>query len=146
MIALIQRTQSASVTIEGQLVAEIGIGLLALIGIEKGDSQSAAEKLLNKLLAYRVFPDEAGCMNLSLKDIRGGLLLVPNFTLAADTGRGLRPGFEHAEQPARARDIFDNLVSLARDCHPAVSEGVFGADMQVQLINDGPVTFWLQGR
>lgn len=144
MIALIQRCRSATVEIDNQGVAEIGAGLLALIGIEKGDTQSAADQLLQKLLAYRVFSDETGRMNLNLQQIRGGLLLVPNFTLAADTGRGLRPSFDQAEEPIRARALFERLVSIAQDSYPSVAAGVFGADMQVQLINDGPVTFWLQ--
>ncbi len=144
MIALIQRVSSASVTAEGRLVGEIGNGLLALIGIEREDDETRAKRLLEKLLAYRVFGDEVGRMNRSLADTGGGLLLVSQFTLAADTKKGSKPSFSPAAPPEMARTLFDYLVALARSAHPHVSTGEFGADMKVSLINDGPVTFWLE--
>ncbi|MEN3109941.1 D-aminoacyl-tRNA deacylase [Uliginosibacterium paludis] len=144
MIALIQRVSSASVTVEGKLVGEIGNGLLALIGIQREDDETRAKRLLEKLLAYRVFGDEVGRMNRSLADTGGGLLLVSQFTLAADTKKGSKPSFSPAAPPEMARTLFDYLVALARSAHPHVSTGEFGADMKVSLINDGPVTFWLE--
>jgi D-aminoacyl-tRNA deacylase len=125
-------------------VGEIGPGLLALIGVQRGDEAANARRLLDKLLAYRVFPDEAQRMNRSLSDTRGGLLLVSQFTLAADTKKGTRPSFTPAAPPEEARELFDHLTDLARSAHPMVEIGEFGADMQVSLINDGPVTFWLE--
>jgi D-tyrosyl-tRNA(Tyr) deacylase len=144
MIGLLQRVSSASVLVAGSPVAAIGRGLLVLIGIERGDDEASAERLLERLLGYRVFPDEAGKMNRSLVDVRGGLLLVPQFTLAADTGKGMRASFTPAATPADGERLFRFLVERARARHPAVGAGVFGADMQVSLVNDGPVTFWLE--
>jgi D-aminoacyl-tRNA deacylase len=144
MIALIQRVSAARVTVDGQLRGEIGAGLLALIGIERGDGQAELARLLERVLDYRVFADSAGRMNRSLRDTAGGLLLVPQFTLAADTASGNRPGFSTAAAPALAADLYAQLVNAARGAHPAVASGEFGAHMQVSLTNDGPVTFWLQ--
>jgi D-tyrosyl-tRNA(Tyr) deacylase len=144
MIALIQRVSSASVTVAGQQIGAIEGGLLALIGVQPSDTESTAERLLQRLIAYRVFPDAAGRMNCSLAESGGGLLLVPQFTLAADTRKGNRPGFSTAAPPERAAALFDHLCALARRHHPAVQTGRFGADMSVALVNEGPVTFWLQ--
>ncbi len=144
MIALIQRVGHASVVVDGQAVGAIGRGVLALVGVERGDAESQAERLLERLLGYRIFPDAEGRMNLSLADIAGGLLLVPQFTLAADTRSGTRPGFSSAAPPAEGERLFDYFVSRARASHGAVATGQFGADMKVSLLNDGPVTFWLQ--
>ncbi len=144
MIGLLQRVTSASVEIAGEQVGKIGTGLLVLIGVEKADTEAEADRLLERLLAYRVFADEAGKMNLSLQDINGGLLLVPQFTLAADTRKGNRPGFSRAASPDKGERLFDYLLQQARQQHADVAAGRFGADMQVTLVNDGPVTFWLQ--
>ncbi|MEX0965234.1 MAG: D-aminoacyl-tRNA deacylase [Pseudohongiellaceae bacterium] len=144
MIALIQRVNWAQVQIENHIHAQIAQGLLALIGIEKEDDDKHAQKLLDKILAYRVFADSEGKMNLDLKDIGGDLLLVSQFTLAAETGKGLRPGFSTAKPPAQAEIIYDNLVRAAMEQHEFVSSGKFGADMKVSLENDGPVTFILR--
>ena len=144
MIALLQRVSSASVDIAGQRVAEIGTGLMVLIGVEKADTRVQADRLLQRLLNYRVFVDTEGKMNLSLRDIHAGLLLVPQFTLVADTSKGNRPGFSHAADPAQGHELFTYLVAKARDCHTSVQCGRFGADMQVGLINEGPVTFQLR--
>ncbi len=144
MIGLLQRVSSAQVSINSHIVASIGTGLLVLIGIEKGDTQQQADRLLHKLLAYRVFPDEDGKMNFCLCDIGGGLLLVPQFTLAADTTKGLRPGFSSAAEPEAGEALFSYLLDHARQQYGGVESGNFGADMQVSLTNDGPVTFWLQ--
>lgn len=144
MIGLIQRVSEASVVVEGQAVGQIGRGLLVLVGVEKQDNEAAARRLLDRLLAYRVFPDAAGRMNLSLTDIGGELLLVPQFTLAADTRKGTRPSFSSAAAPELGKTLFEFFVSAARERHPKVATGVFGADMKVSLVNDGPVTFWLQ--
>ncbi|MFT4671730.1 MAG: D-tyrosyl-tRNA(Tyr) deacylase [Pseudohongiellaceae bacterium] len=144
MIALIQRVNWAQVNIETKPHAEIDLGLLALIGVEKEDTFGTADKLLKKLLAYRVFADSEGKMNLDLKDIGGDLLLVSQFTLAATTDNGLRPGFSSAKEPAEAEEIYNHLVSLASNEHEFVQSGVFAADMQVALENDGPVTFILK--
>lgn len=144
MIALIQRVSRAAVQVEGQCLGEIGPGLLALIGIQRNDEAAHARRLLDKLLAYRVFPDERGRMNRSLADTGGGLLLVSQFTLAADTRSGTRPSFTPAAPPEEARELYTHLVELARSNHAQVASGEFGADMQVSLINDGPVTFWLE--
>lgn len=144
MIALIQRVTHARVDIDGATVGAIGRGILALIGIEAGDDERCAGRLLERILAYRIFPDEAGRMNLDLTRIGGGLLLVPQFTLAADTSRGNRPGFSPAASPDRAEPLFLGLAALARERHPQVEMGRFGADMQVSLTNDGPVTFILR--
>ena len=144
MIALIQRVGEASVTVEGQIVGRIGRGVLALIGVQRGDEATTAARLLERVLGYRIFEDDAGRMNRSLADIAGGLLLVPQFTLAADTRKGSRAGFSGAEQPERARALFDELVALARARHAEVATGSFGAHMRVALVNEGPVTFWLE--
>ena len=144
MIALIQRVAEANVQVDGHTTGKIGPGLLALIGVVNGDDSAAAERLLQRILDYRVFADAAGRMNLSLRQRCGGLLLVPQFTLAADTGRGNRPGFSGAAAPAEAAALFDYVVTFARASHGEVATGVFGAHMQVSLINDGPVTFWLE--
>jgi D-tyrosyl-tRNA(Tyr) deacylase len=146
VIALIQRVSRASVTVETRKVGAIGRGILALIGIEKGDDLAQGERLLERVLTYRIFEDEAGRMNLSLRDIGAGLLLVPQFTLAADTHKGTRPGFSSAEEPERARALFSQVLDLARSRHNEVATGEFGAHMHVELVNDGPVTFWLQTR
>lgn len=131
---------------ETRKVGAIGRGILALIGIEKGDDLAQGERLLERVLTYRIFEDEAGRMNLSLRDIGAGLLLVPQFTLAADTHKGTRPGFSSAEEPERARALFSQVLDLARSRHNEVATGEFGAHMHVELVNDGPVTFWLQTR
>ncbi|MBL4573629.1 MAG: D-tyrosyl-tRNA(Tyr) deacylase [Gammaproteobacteria bacterium] len=144
MIALIQRVNWAQVHIDSTLHADIGQGLLALIGIEKEDDDKLAKKLLDKILAYRIFADSDDKMNFDLKDIGGDLMLVSQFTLAAETQKGLRPGFSSAKPPAQAEVIYDKLVQSAEDQHEFVRSGKFGADMQVSLENDGPVTFILK--
>ena len=144
MIALIQRVNRAKVEIEGRLHAEIDQGLLAFIGVEREDGEATARKLLEKILAYRVFADTERKMNLSVRDIGGGLLLISQFTLAATTDKGLRPGFSSAKPPAEAERLFDYLVSRAAELHQPVRSGIFAADMQVSLQNDGPVTFILK--
>ena len=143
MIALIQRVSSAAVRIEGEQVASIGQGVLALIGVERGDTQAQAGRLAERVVAYRVFPDAQGKMNLSLKDIGGELLAVPQFTLAADTNSGLRPSFSSAASPAEGEVLFVRFAEKAAEA-VHVTTGRFGADMKVSLVNDGPVTFWLQ--
>jgi len=132
------------VAVEERTVGEIGHGILALIGVERGDDAACAERLLERVLTYRIFEDSAGRMNHSLRDIAGGLLLVPQFTLAADTHKGTRPGFSSAAAPAAARALFAQLLASARARHGQVAAGEFGARMQVSLVNDGPVTFWLK--
>jgi D-tyrosyl-tRNA(Tyr) deacylase len=144
MIALLQRVARAGVEIGGEPRASIGRGLLLLIGVKPEDDEAGSLKLLERLLNYRVFADEAGKMNLSLRQIGGDLLLVPQFTLAADTRHGLRPGFSGAAPPEQGRRLFDFLVQSAISRHASVQSGVFGADMQVSLVNDGPVTLWLE--
>jgi D-aminoacyl-tRNA deacylase len=144
VIGLIQRVSRACVSTEGRLLGEIGRGTLALVGVRRGDDRAAAGRLLERLLAYRIFPDAAGRMNLSLQAIGGGLLLVPQFTLAADTHKGTRAGFTTAAAPEEARELFAYLVERAMDVHSPVAAGEFGADMRVELINEGPVTFWLE--
>ncbi|TVP52623.1 MAG: D-tyrosyl-tRNA(Tyr) deacylase [Halomonas sp.] len=144
MKALIQRVKRASVEVEGKVVGSIDHGLLALVGVEKHDDAAAVEKLLHKLLHYRVFSDADGKMNQNLQQVTGGLLLVSQFTLAADTRKGLRPGFSSAAPPALGEELFNLLVTQARTAWPHVATGEFGADMQVSLINDGPVTFLLE--
>ena len=144
MIALIQRVSSARVMVDGQIRAEIAAGLLALIGVERLDGAAQGTRLLERLLDYRVFADTAGRMNRSLRDTAGGLLLVPQFTLAADTSSGNRPGFSAAAEPARARALFEQLRAAATAAHQPVAVGEFGAHMEVTLTNDGPVTFWLK--
>ena len=144
MKALLQRVQNARVEVAGEVVGAVEQGLLVLVAVEPADTREHADKLLHKLLNYRVFSDDEGKMNLSLKDIGGGLLLVSQFTLAADTKSGLRPGFSTAATPALGAELFDYLLAQARQQHATVACGQFGADMQVHLINDGPVTFLLQ--
>jgi len=144
MIGLIQRVSHAKVMVDGEPTGEIGTGTLALIGIQRGDTEGSALRLLDKILAYRVFPDPMHRMNLSLADTGGGLLLVPQFTLAADTRKGNRASFTPAAAPEYAQPLFQFLVSQAQQAHSPVAAGVFGADMKVHLVNDGPVTFWLQ--
>ena len=144
MIALIQRVTQARVRVDSAEVGAIGRGMLALVCAQRGDSEREADALLAKLLAFRMFPDAQGRMNLSLVDVAGGLLLVPQFTLAADTASGTRPSFTPAAAPADGERLFAHFVARARARHPEVGTGVFGAAMQVELTNDGPVTFWLQ--
>ena len=144
MIGLLQRVSSAQVSINSNIIASIEVGLLVLIGIEKGDTQQQADRLLDKLLGYRVFPDKDGKMNLSLSEVNGGLLLVPQFTLPADTIKGMRPSFSSAAAPELGKKLFEYLISSAKQKHAIVASGNFGTDMQVSLTNDGPVTFWLQ--
>ena len=144
MIALLQRVAQASVIVNEKVIGRIGPGTLALIGVERGDGPQQTERLLQRVLNWRMFNDEQGRMNLSLAQISGGLLLVPQFTLAADTASGNRPGFSAAAAPADGRRLFDGLVEHARLRHSPVETGEFGADMQVHLVNDGPVTFWLR--
>ena len=144
MIALIQRVSRAEVVVDGVCVGEVGVGILALLGVERGDSEREADRLLERLLGYRIFGDEDGKMNRSLRDVEGGLLIVPQFTLAADTHKGTRAGFSSAATPAEGGRLFGYFVARAREAHPSVQTGRFGADMKVTLTNDGPVTFWLQ--
>jgi len=144
VIGLLQRVCHAHVEVDGVRIAAINAGLLVLVGVQSGDSGREVARLLERLLGYRVFPDAAGRMNLSLKDTGGELLLVPQFTLAADTRSGTRPGFSTAASPAEGEQLFDELVRQARLAHTPVACGQFGADMQVTLVNDGPVTFWLE--
>jgi D-tyrosyl-tRNA(Tyr) deacylase len=144
MIALLQRVSQAGVDVEGVSVGRIGPGLMVLICAERGDGEAEADRLLARVLGYRVFADAAGKMNLSLTDVQGGLLLVPQFTLAADTHKGMRPSFTPAAPPAEGERLFDYFVAKARASHAAVETGKFGAHMQVSLTNDGPVTVWLQ--
>jgi len=144
MIALIQRVSAARVQVDGRTCGEISAGLLALIGIERGDDQASGARLLERLLSYRVFDDNAGRMNLSVREVDGGVLLVPQFTLAADTDAGNRPSFSSAAAPAEAQALFGQFLASARASYPHVASGEFGAHMQVSLTNDGPVTFWLQ--
>jgi D-tyrosyl-tRNA(Tyr) deacylase len=144
VIGLLQRVAEAGVQIGDERVASIGPGLLVLVGVRPADDESAALRLLSRLLQYRVFADSTGKMNLSLADTHGELLLVPQFTLAADTHKGLRPGFSTAAAPEQGRRLFDCLVQAARAQHGRVATGVFGAHMRVSLTNDGPVTFWLE--
>ena len=146
MIGLLQRVSSARVDIGGETVGAIGRGLLVLVCAERGDDEASAARLLERLLNYRVFSDALGKMNLSLRDVDGGLLLVPQFTLAADTRKGMRPSFTSAAPPEAGLRWFNRLVERARAAHTVVETGQFGANMQVHLVNDGPVTFWLQAR
>jgi D-tyrosyl-tRNA(Tyr) deacylase len=144
MIALLQRVSHAAVTVEGKSIGAIGPGLLVLVGVRPTDDEVSAKRLLARLVLYRIFPDEAGKMNLSLSQAKGQLLLVPQFTLAADTAKGLRPGFSTAAPPEQSRRLFDALVQAALDELGSVQTGLFGAHMQVSLTNDGPVTIWLE--
>ena len=144
MIALIQRVSQASVSVDGREVGAISRGIVALVCAERSDRESDAEALVEKLLGYRVFPDERDRMNRSLGDVSGDLLIVPQFTLAADTASGTRPSFTPAAAPELGERLYQHFVRRACERHPRVATGVFGARMQVALINDGPVTFWLQ--
>jgi D-tyrosyl-tRNA(Tyr) deacylase len=144
LIALIQRVTEARVEVDGNVVGAIGRGILALVGVERGDTEAQAERLVERVLGYRIFQDAEGRMNLSLTDIGGELLAVPQFTLAADTNKGTRAGFSTAASPEDGSRFFDLFVSIARQKNPHTKTGRFGADMRVQLVNDGPVTFWLQ--
>ena len=143
MKALIQRVSSASVSVNGQAVGEIGRGVLVFVGIEKGDTPAQAKRMAERLLSYRIFSDPEGKMNLSVTDVDGGLLMISQFTLAADTKKGKRASFSSAAPPAEAEVLFDALVQGLRGCHSPIATGQFGADMQVSLVNDGPVTFLL---
>jgi D-tyrosyl-tRNA(Tyr) deacylase len=144
VIAILQRVTHASVSVSGERIGDIARGLLVLVGVEQGDRRAHAERMADRLFAYRVFPDEAGRMNRSVADVGGGVLLVPQFTLAADTHKGTRPSFSSAAPPDEGRLLFDHLVEYASKCHRPVATGRFGADMQVALVNDGPVTFVLR--
>ena len=144
MIGLLQRVNRASVDIDGKQVATIGRGLLVFIGVERGDSHAQADRLLERLLAYRVFPDATGRMNRDLREISGGLLLVPQFTLPADTQKGNRPSFTPAAPPEQGNQMFTYLFNQAKNAYADTQSGLFGAEMQVALVNDGPVTFWLK--
>lgn len=144
MIGLLQRVNQAAVHVDSQLISAIDCGLLVLIGVQKEDNQAKADRLLERLLGYRVFADENGRMNRSLVEVAGGLLLVPQFTLAANTRKGTRPGFSVAAAPDEGKRLFDYLLQQAKQQHLHVGGGCFGADMQVSLVNDGPVTFWLE--
>ena len=144
MIGLLQRVSEASVKVEDEIVGQIGRGLLVLVGVERGDAEAQADRLLKRLLTYRVFPDADDKMNLSLADIKGELLLVPQFTLPADTRKGTRPSFTPAAEPAEGERLFNYLIEKAQQQHGKVATGLFAADMKVALVNDGPVTFWLQ--
>lgn len=144
MIALIQRVSSAQVDVDGEIVGAIGPGLLALVAVEPGDDEARIQRMAERLLGYRVFSDADGKMNLSLAETGGGLLLVSQFTLAADTRKGMRPGFSTAASPELARRGFDRLLAICRERHPTVESGRFGAHMRITLVNDGPVTFRLE--
>jgi len=144
MIALLQRVSEAAVHVNEKMVGETKMGILALIGIERGDSQKQADRLLQRVLAYRMFPDDAHRMNINVLQAGGGLLLVPQFTLVADTNSGNRPGFARAAEPSQGRQLFEYMVQQARLQMDDVATGIFGANMKVSLVNDGPVTFWLQ--
>jgi len=143
MIALIQRVLSARVDVDDELVGRIGPGLLALVAVQPDDGEPEARRMRDRLLGYRVFADQTGRMNRSLSDTGGGLLLVSQFTLAADTRAGMRPSFTRAAAPEHGRQWFDRLIELTRETHTGVETGRFGAHMVIQLVNDGPVTFWL---
>ena len=144
MIGLLQRVSHASVSVDNRPIGEIGRGLLVLVGVERGDDEGKARRLLERLLSYRVFADADDKMNLSVSDIDGAMLLVPQFTLAADTNKGTRPSFTSAATPQEAKRLFDYLLQQAKQSPITIQSGQFGADMQVALLNDGPVTFWLK--
>lgn len=144
VIGLIQRVKQAAVEVDGKQIAEIDHGIVLLMGVEQGDTKEFAERLIGRVIAYRIFADDSGRMNRSLADVEGGLMIVPQFTLAADTQKGLRPSFTHAAEPARGRELFDYALGYAQKYYAKVSSGLFGANMQVHLTNDGPVTFHLQ--
>ena len=144
MIGLLQRVTQARVEVSGSVVGEVSKGLLVLLGVERDDGEKHADRLLERLLGYRVFEDDTGRMNLSVKDIQGGMLIVPQFTLPADTQKGTRPSFTPAASPEEGERLYDYFVSQAKAEYASIETGQFGADMQVSLTNDGPVTFWLQ--
>jgi D-tyrosyl-tRNA(Tyr) deacylase len=144
MRLLLQRVSRASVLVEGKIVGEIGAGLLVLMGLDKGDDSATSDRMLDKLLAYRVFADDAGRMNCSVADVDGGVLLVSQFTLSAETRKGLRPSFSSAMPPEEARKLYDYMLAGLAARHGKVAAGIFGAHMEVQLVNDGPVTFLLE--
>jgi D-tyrosyl-tRNA(Tyr) deacylase len=146
MIALLQRVVDARVEVDGEIMGTIGVGTLALVGVERGDREPQADRLLERMLGYRIFEDADGRMNRSLADVGGSLLLVPQFTLAADTGKGMRPSFTPAADPGKGERLFGYLLERARAHHGDVASGRFGAHMRVHLVNDGPVTFWLRVR
>ena len=144
MISLIQRVTEAEVSVGGESVGRIGRGILALVGVERGDTKKEVERLVERVLGYRIFPDAEGKMNLSLLDIGGELLAVSQFTIAADTRSGTRPGFSTAAAPDEGKRLFEAFLAVSRQKIPGTKSGIFGADMKVSLVNDGPVTFWLQ--
>jgi D-aminoacyl-tRNA deacylase len=144
MIGLLQRVSHASVSVDNRPIGEIGRGLLVLVGVERGDDEGKARRLLERLLSYRIFADADDKMNLSVSDIDGAMLLVPQFTLAADTNKGTRPSFTSAATPQEAKRLFDYLLQQAKQSPITIQSGQFGADMQIALLNDGPVTFWLK--
>lgn len=144
MIALIQRVQRASVSVDQNVIGEIGAGLLILLGVEKGDDNARAERLAERVLGYRIFSDEQGKMNLSVRQTGGSVLVVSQFTLAADTQKGMRPSFSGGAEPAEAERLYDYFSDYCRQQRITTANGRFAADMQVSLVNDGPVTFWLQ--
>lgn len=146
MKALLQRVSQAKVCVEGEMVGEIGAGLLVFLGVDKEDTPAITEKLLNKVLNYRIFADDAGKMNLGLRQTKGGLLIISQFTLSADTHKGLRPGFSSAAEPVKGELLYNHFLTCAKNSHPQVACGQFGANMQVELINDGPVTFLLESK
>jgi D-tyrosyl-tRNA(Tyr) deacylase len=145
MLGLVQRVSSASVSIDGKIQGQIGQGLVLLLGVQKDDTRENADKLLHRVLNYRLFSDSASKMNLSVKDINGGLLVISQFTLAADTNKGMRPSFSSAAAPIQAEALYDYFLASAKTLHNDVGCGIFAADMQVSLCNDGPVTFNLRG-
>ena len=144
MIALLQRVQKASVEVQKETIASVNYGMLVFLAVQKNDNKASAQRMCEKLLTYRIFSDHEQKMNKNIQDIQGGILLVPQFTLAADTHRGLRPSFSNAAAPAKGEILFDHLLNKLSENYAKVKAGMFGADMQVQLINDGPVTFWLE--
>lgn len=144
MIGLIQRVTQAKVEVEGETVGQIGRGILLLLGVEKEDTEAHAKRLCERVIGYRIFPDDAGRMNVSLQDSQGGLLVVPQFTLPADTRKGMRPSFTPAAHPELGKQLFETFCAYTAQHLPQVQTGIFAADMQVSLVNDGPVTFWLQ--
>lgn len=144
MIALLQRVSKASVTVNNEIVGQINTGLLILIGIENDDNEQKADRLIERFLGYRIFADSEDKMNLSVTDVAGSILLVPQFTLAADTNKGMRPSFSSAAAPQEGKRLFEYVTDRTKQLYPAVSTGQFAADMKVSLVNDGPVTFWLQ--
>lgn len=144
MIGLLQRVTEANVAVDNEIIGAIEHGLMVLVGVEKNDTEAQADRLLERLLGYRVFADTEGKMNLSVADVAGGVLLVPQFTLPADTQKGARPSFSSAASPDKGKRMFDYFVEQAKKKYNKIETGRFGADMKVSLVNDGPVTFWLQ--